>query len=579
MKSKGKTGAVRKETAGDKRAGANQQPIGLYAAAGLAVMVFFWAYAPVMHAAFLFDDKQLFGMTESTPLRAWIGAVRPVLMTTYWFNSRMAHGDTYSYHVVNLLIHTGAAALVFLIVRRLAEWAEIDPKKRGLLSGFAAILFLLHPAQTESVAYIAGRSESLSGLFAVAAFAVFLYRRSGAISWSRVIAVVLLAMAAMLSKEQAVVLFAVFLLTDYWWNPGYSLQGIKRNWRLYVPLLAGAAAAVMLFAKMIMGIGTGGSAGFGMKDFTWYQYLFTQFRAIWIYIIHFVLPVNLNLDWDFSISHSILEHGAIFGLIGLLGLAVAAWVMRKQFRLAAYGYFLFLLLLAPTSSILPIKDPVADRRMYLPTIGLLLIAVDFASRLKVERKALVGGCAVLAALAAATTRARADVWGDPISIWEDTVRKSPEKSRPHFQLGYAYSEQQRFDRAIAEFERAAALQKPDYDLLVDWGLAYDGLHQPEKALAKFREAAAQEPTAHAYTQIAKVYAEQSQWKNALDALEMAEKLDRNFAYTYAYRGLVLLAMGNPAGSVPEFQHALAIDPTLQPARDGLRQALQQPRAR
>jgi tetratricopeptide (TPR) repeat protein len=205
--------------------------------------------------------------------------------------------------------------------------------------------------------------------------------------------------------------------------------------------------------------------------------------------------------------------------------------------------------------------------------------------LKVERKALAGGCAVLAALAAATTRARAEVWSDPVSIWEDTVRKSPEKSRAHFQLGYAYSEQQRFDRAIAEFERAAALQKADYDqkahydLLVDWGLAYDGLHQPEKALAKFREAAALEPTAHAYTQIAKVYGEQSQWKNALDALEMAEKLDRNFAYTYAYRGLVFLAMGNVAGSVPEFQHALAIDPTLQPARDGLRQALQQPRAR
>jgi tetratricopeptide (TPR) repeat protein len=382
-------------------------------------------------------------------------------------------------------------------------------------------------------------------------------------------------MAAILSKEQGVVLFAVFLLTDFWWNPGFSLSGIKRNWRLYVPLLVGAAWAVSLFASMILGKGTGGSAGFGMKEFTWYQYLFTQFRGIWVYILHFVLPVKLNLDWDFPISRNIIDHGAIFGLTGLLGLALLAWLMRRRFPLAAYGYFLFLLFLAPTSSILPIKDPVADRRMYLPMIGLLLIGVDFVSRLKLERKTLATACAVLLTLAAAATHARAEVWSDPVTIWEDTVSKSPAKSRPHFHLGFAYLEQQRYDRAAAEFEKAAALDKPDYDLLVDSALAYDGLHQPEKALAKFRQAAALEPTAHVYSQIAKVHAQQSQWKNALDALDVAQKLDPNFAYTYAYRGLVYLATGNPAGAIPEFQHALSLDPTLQPARDGMRQAQQQ----
>src|SRR5262249_59143067 len=106
---------------------------------------------------------------------------------------------------------------------------------------------------------------------------------------------------------------------------------------------------------------------FGLKDFTWYQYLFTQFRGIWVYIGHFIFPANLNLDWEFPISHSILERGAILGLIGLLGLAVTAWMMRKRFRLAAYGYFLFLLLLGPTASIPPLKDPVPGPHRDLPT--------------------------------------------------------------------------------------------------------------------------------------------------------------------------------------------------------------------
>src|SRR5204863_229287 len=85
---------------------------------------------------------------------------------------------------------------------------------------------------------------------------------------------------------------------------GFSLRGIRGNWKLYLPLAAGAAAGVALVWKMILGIGTGGSAGFGMKDFTWYQYLFTQFRALFVYLFTFVLPVNLTVDWDFPISNT-----------------------------------------------------------------------------------------------------------------------------------------------------------------------------------------------------------------------------------------------------------------------------------
>ena len=83
----------------------------------------------------------------------------------------------------------------------------------------------------------------------------------------------------------------------------------------------------------------------------------------------------------------IFDRGAILGLAGLLALAAVAWRYRRSFPLAGYGYFVFLVLLSPTSSILPIKDPIADRRMYLPMLGLILIAIDLLRRLKVDRKA------------------------------------------------------------------------------------------------------------------------------------------------------------------------------------------------
>ena len=87
---------------------------------------------------------------------------------------------------------------------------------------------------------------------------------------------------------------------------------------------------------------------------------------IFAYIFNFLLPVNLNADWDFPISRTLFEQGAVFVLSCLLALAALAWHYRRRFPLAGYGYFVFLVLLAPTSSILPIKDPIADRRMYLP---------------------------------------------------------------------------------------------------------------------------------------------------------------------------------------------------------------------
>jgi protein O-mannosyl-transferase len=549
----------------------------MWSGAALAALIaLFWAYGPAMHTGFLFDDTtQQFALpAASEGLSSWIGPVRPVLMFSYWVNTRISMEDTSSYHLFNILIHALAGIFVFLVIRRLLEWAGAEESSRTPLAAFGAALFLLHPLQAESVAYISGRSDALCGMFGCASLAAFLYRRSPAISWAGVAPVVLLFGAAVLTKEQAVVLPALFVLTDLWWNPESPLRGVRANWRLYAILALGAAGGVALFWKLISGIGTGGSAGFAMKGLTWYQYLFTQFRAIFAYMFNFLLPVNLNVDWDFPFSRSIFEHGAIFGLAGLLALAAAAWRYRRSFPLAGYGYFVFLVLLSPTSSILPIKDPIADRRMYLPVLGLILIAIDLLRRLKVERKVLSTGAAVLLVAAALATHARAEVWSSPLSLWQDTALKSPNKIRAHFQLAYAYQEQGRSDLAVAEFQKTAELKPPTADLLVDWGLAYDGLNQPEKALEKFRQAAALDPSAHIYTQIGYIHAKRSAWQEAMQAFDTAERLDPRFAITYMYKGQVRLATNQPAAAIAEFQHALALDPSLAPARQGLAMAQQ-----
>ena len=141
--------------------------------------------------------------------------------------------DTTSFHVLNILIHAVSGILIFLVIRRLLEWAGVEASSRTPFAVFGALLFLLHPLQAESVAYISGRSDALCGLFGSASFAAFLYRRSPAISWRARG----LGGAAVRSRRahQGTGRGAArpFCLTDLWWNPESRVRSVRANWKLY----------------------------------------------------------------------------------------------------------------------------------------------------------------------------------------------------------------------------------------------------------------------------------------------------------------------------------------------------------
>jgi protein O-mannosyl-transferase len=545
--------------------------IGVYLATAAACFVMvLWAYSPSLHGPFLFDDNFALPSADA-PVLSWIRGSRPLLMFTYWLNARSSGTDTYAYHLVNVLFHCAGGLLMFFIVRRLLAWSGLDTARRNWLAGFAAAIFLLHPMQTEAVAYLAGRSETLSVSLFLAAYAVFVCRQEAAVSWRTAASVFLLFGAALVSKEHTIVLPALLLLTDFWWNPGFSTQGIRRNWKLYAPLVVGSAIGVALFLPLIL---HATSAGFGLKDLTWYQYFFTQCRALFIYPFLFLLPVYQSADWDFPMSKTIFDHGTLFGLIALVALVGLAWRYRRRYRLASFGFFVYLLLMAPTSSILPIRDAVAERRLYLSMLGLLLIAVDLLSRWKLEPGKLAATCAAIVLIYAAAAHARAEVWSSELALWQDTIRKSPTNYRAHFQLASAYYNVGQCSQAAGEFAKAAQFVTPQYDLLVDWGLAYDCLHQTGDALAKLRQAAALDPTAHVYTQIAKVYADDRRWDEASDALTTAEKIDPGFAVIYWYRGNIHFIKNELPQAIEDFRHALRLDPALADARQSLARAQQ-----
>ncbi|MDQ2946489.1 MAG: tetratricopeptide repeat protein, partial [Acidobacteriota bacterium] len=306
---------------------------------------------------------------------------------------------------------------------------------------------------------------------------------------------------------------------------------------------------------------------------TWYQYFYTECRAFWHYVLLYLFPFGQNIDHDFPVSHTVSQYGAIVGMVALLALVAAAWHWRRAFPLESYGLFTFLLLLAPTSSFIPIFDTFVERRMYLPFIGLLLITVGLLRRWK-SHFAISDGTmkATLSLILLATaflTFQRNQLWGSAIGMWRDSVTKAPAKFRPRFQLAYAYYSAGQCNEAATEFGQAAQLQKPDYALLIDWALSYDCAGNYAAAIDKLNQAAALENSGHVYSQIGMLYAKQAKYPQALDALETASKLDPNFGMTYVYRGNVYALEGNPARAAEEYRHALAINPNDTAAREGL----------
>jgi hypothetical protein len=534
--------------------------------AGLgALFLVLEAYGPALHSPFVLDDLYLPYAdvnAPNLPLSSWLRLQRPLLMFSYWVNYQMGASDPHVYHTTNILLHMIVSTVVMLIAARLLEWADVTGRVRTALSIFSGAIFLLHPLQTESVAYIASRSEVLSVLFYYSAFAVFIYSNRDSITWLRAIAVVVLFGAAAATKEHTLTLPALILLTDLFWGRG----GLRKNGTLYGILLGVCAIGAVVVWKVLLGANT---AGFNMKDLSPASYFFTQCRVIWIYVRMFFLPFGQNIDPDIPISNGPLDHGAIFGLAALLAVTAAAWIYRKRWPLASFGVFVFLLLIAPVSSVIPIRDVLAERRVYLPFLGLILIVLEPLRRLQFPQ--VVGTCAAAVLASTVLTYQRSDVWSTPLTLWQDSVAKSPLKMRPRFQL--AFAQYQMGDCAVAagNFEGASHLEAPDYRLLVDWANALDCAGREDDAATAYNRAVQlKRGSAEAYVGLGAIYGKQRKVSEALDVLAQAEGIDPGIAQIYVNRGGVYELQENPAAAIREYQRALAVDPSNHLAREALR---------
>jgi tetratricopeptide (TPR) repeat protein len=475
----------------------------------VALLLSLAAYSKSFDGEFQFDDSRilesLFGGREAAgeltlaDLASETRALeRPVSTFSFGLNYMTAGLDVRWYHITNFVVHAINGILVYclaLLTLR-SERLNVRCHKRATVTALiCSALFLLHPVQVQSVSYIAQRSESMVAMFYLGALVLYIKAVSAEGRRARILLYAATSVSFFLAlgcKETAVTAPVVILLYDF-----YFLKQRPLVKKIAMPTALIAVSAVAGF-YIIEDLGRAISAGGNVGGITNWEYLLTQFRAAVLYIRLILLPVNQNLDYELMVSRSLLEPKTAASFLLLLSTVCFAVLVRGKHRVASFSVLWFYIVLAPTSSVIPLVDPVNEHRVYLASAGLFLIISDSLSRaisdanIRYSVTSLAATAMVLAVLGVATYD-RTSVWRSVVSLWEDVVRKSPGKVRAHYNLGNAYMEKGLIHNAMKQYQYVLALD-PDESIAhnnLANCLAYMG--ERDKAIEEYKKAIADDP--------------------------------------------------------------------------------------
>ncbi len=462
-------------------------------------------YSNSLSVPFVFDDRPnivensnvrvtelSFDSLLSAGFKSNLGS-RPVANISFALNYYFNKYNVFGFHLVNVIIHvfTGIFLYCFILLTLNQHALKPDNLSPAWIAFFASVIWLVHPINTQSVTYIVQRMNSMASMFYMMALLFYVYGRLSRKLWQKFFLLsgsIVAAVMALGSKEIAITL--PFFIILYEW---FFLQDLSKSWlKKHLPQLTAVIIITFIVALLLL---NGNpletiTSGYENRDFTLTQRLLTQFRVILFYIslLFFPHPARLNLDHDFSLSHSILDPSTtLLSLIILVGLLALAVVVAKKERLVSFCILWFLGNLAVESSVIGL-EMVFEHRTYLPSMMLVLLFVFLMVRYIRSRWLHTVIFIGLALMASVVTYNRNTVWQSELGLWQDVVKKSPEKARGYNEIGMSYYEAKRPDEALPFFLRAVGL-KPDYDHAINnLGLTYLGTGRVDLAIDQFKRA-------------------------------------------------------------------------------------------
>jgi tetratricopeptide (TPR) repeat protein len=553
-------------------------------------------YYPSLKYPFQFDDiahiAKKFSIRFDDALSRWWCSSR-------WFgdwlnvlNFRIGRFDPFYYRLCNVTIHVLTGLGLFYLVYALCSSSRkhIFLKAHALLIAFLTSgLFLLHPVQTQTVSYvIQARLEGLASFFIILTLLAYVKAMQTSSLMGKISLFTLTVFLALIScgtKEVVVVLPFLLLLIDWFFVAQEEWQAFKKRFVLFVVLgvgfllllahqIAGMEnGAVMLWNALTMHTSTGNNRGNVLTPdafdvITPWMFCMSEFKVIVHYLLIFLWPFGISVEYDWKIAPSFFSAEVIFPLLLLacIFFFVIRSMMQRRFSVVSFGLLWFFVAVAPRSTIIPSAELVCDYKTYLASIGVLFIVAVALTYLFVTAWALLRNvpfyfltreahlialtCVLLCVGLSAYERNK--IWASGVAFWQDNVQKAPNKARSHNNFGVALSEAGRVDESIAEYHQAIALDAHYADPLSNLSVAYSMKGEVDKAIDSLKGAIHICPNyPEAYNNMGTLLLQKKNYADAEQALKIAVQLRPyygkayfNLARLYEERGDHLLAWEN-----------------------------------
>ncbi len=577
-------------------------------------------YLNSLTAPFILDDDQILlalADLRDGELANFLLSTRRVLVhLTMWLNHRIGGTDPLGYHLFNTGVHLVAGLALFGIVRRTLHLPLLRDRfapTANLLAFATALLWLVHPLNTQAVTYTIQRSESMMGVF----FLLTVYAAIRHLEASRAglwfIIATVCSVAGMLSKEVMVAAPVLIVLYDWCFTREPIAALLRRRGLLYAVLFA--TIAVLLIPQPH----AAASAGFAYESLTPWQYALTQPLIVLKYLKLSVWPHPLVLDHMHPAQHTLFDRANVPWAISLIQLVAPIVIVLAMAAVTVHGLvrrrtwvFLpawFFIILAPTSSILPIADIMVEHRMYLSLIavvfGLLLIVHTFLHRrANATPRTFAIALIVPALVLSGMTINRNNDYRSRLTIWQTVVDRRPHNPRGWHHLGSAWFAAGDFNRAyecwrrtvelgprsfpeaylnlarieldrgdpvaaIDWLDRALTIKPDDLDFHVALGIAQMAQNNRDAAVAAFEHVLRDDtvrPTdprrarARAANALAGIHIRERNFDAAEQSLEQALTFDPQLVDAHVNRGTMLAMNNRFAEAIEAWRGALAIDP-------------------
>jgi len=535
----------------------------------------FLVYLNSLQNEFVFDDLGLIvkssKITDLRNLPKILGvdgraAYRPIRTASHAIDYALFGLNPAGFRAVNIALHVLNGTLLFFLFRTLLR----NPRPALL----AAMLFVVHPIQTESVAYISGRRDLLFALFYLLGFACYVrYRESDRLRYLFLAGASYL--LSLLSKEMAISLPLLCLCYDVVRSipaaegnsPLSPLRAVAEGVRTAVrrhTLLYAAGTAGLLFLVWYYVYRINPSQQREMYGGGLGPTLMTSARIVVHYLKLLIFPVTLSADYSynaFPVSRSLGDPRALFAL-AILG-AVAWGILRllPSARWAAFGGLWFFVTLLPVSQIIPHHEMMAEHYLYLPSAGIFLAAGVLLEGALVQPRrqgATVVAFTLVVALLGVRTVVRNRDWRDSQTLWTKTILTAPGSARAHINVGELALRQGRSLQAFREFQEAISIQPDDAVNRDNLGVVLLRHGMFDEAEQQFREAIRIQPRyVNSRVNLGLIYLNRRQLDEAEQEFRAASGSKR---ITSAFRGAIINNLGVVLalkGKRQEAEHAFA----------------------